>query len=148
MEGDPISVSRLKRVLNFGGKVIWAHNCGRSNPSVIREMLSAHSNLFCDLANMDDQGFYGSGKPRLAGFSYLIMKDGTLDSDQKRLMVDYKNRFMVGSDVAHTEGFRKSQVSKRLQRMRLMLSQVPPDVAERIAFRNAIDVFGLPLKAN
>lgn len=148
MEGDPISVSRLKRVLALGSKVVWAHNCGRSNPSVIREMLSAHSNLFCDLANMDDRGFYGSGKPKLAEFSYLIMKDGVLDSNQKSLMIDYPNRFMVGSDVAHTEGFRKSQVSKRLQRLRLMLGQVPLEVAERIAFRNAIDIFGLPLEAN
>jgi len=148
MEGDPISVSRLKRALDLGGKIVWAHNCGRSNPLVIRKMLSSHLNLFCDLANMDDKGFYGSGKPRLAEFSYLIMKDGVLDNDQRQLMIDYSDRFLVGSDVAHTEGFRNKRVSKNLQRMRMMLGQLPPEVAERAAFRNAIDIFGLPLKTN
>ena len=145
MEGDPIAVSKLRALLNLGAKIVWAHNCGRSHPEVIRDMLSTYKNLFCDLANMDDKGFYGSGKPRLAPFSYLIMKDGRLDPAQLKLMVDYPDRFMVGSDVAHAEGFRKSQVSRRLQRSRLMLGQLPINVADRVAYKNAVAIFGLPI---
>lgn len=146
MEASPKGVAQLKKVLPLGAKIVWAHNCGRARPDVIRSLLGQFENLSCDLANMDDRGFYGSGQPRTESFTHLIMRDGKLDESQKKLMEDFPNRFMVGTDVAHTEGFEKLQVSKRLNRMRLMLGQLSPSTAEKVAYRNAIEIFGLPLK--
>lgn len=146
MEASPKAIRQLHAVLPLGGKIVWAHNCGRAHPDVIRTLLTKYDNLFCDLANMDDQGFYGSGQPRLEDFSYLIMQKGQLDPKQKVLMEAFPERFMVGTDVAHSEGFEKQQISKRLARMRVMLGQLPPATAEKIAYQNAITVFGLPLK--
>jgi hypothetical protein len=148
MEATSKGVGQLKNVLQLGAKIVWAHNCGRARPDIIRSLLNQFDNLSCDLANMDDRGFYGSGQPRVESFTYLIMRDGKLDESQKNLMEDFPNRFMVGSDVAHTEGFEKHQVSKRLNRMRLMLGQLSPATAEKIAYQNAIQIFELPLKLN
>ena len=148
MEASPKGISQLKKVLPLGAKIVWAHNCGRAHPDVIRGLLSQFDNLSCDLANMDDRGFYGSGQPRVESFTYLIMRDGVLDEAQKKLIEDFPNRFMVGTDVAHTEGFEKQQVSKRLNRMRFMLGQLSPATAKKVAYQNAIQIFDLPLTLN
>jgi hypothetical protein len=148
MEASPKGVSQLKKVLPLGAKIVWAHNCGRAHPEVIRDLLRQFDNLFCDLANMDDRGFYGSGQPRTENFTYLIMRNGILDEVQKRLMEDFPGRFMAGTDVAHTGGFEKQQVSKRLNRMRLMLGQLSSATAKKVAYQNAIQIFELPLKTN
>lgn len=146
MEASPKGIRQLEAVLPLGSKIVWAHNCGRAHPDTIRGLLQKHQNLYCDLANMDDQGFYGSGQPRLEIYSYLIMQKGKLDPLQQALMEEFSNRFMVGTDVAHTEGFEKQQVAKRLHRMRVLLGQLSPTAAQKIAYQNAITVFGLPLK--
>ena len=149
MEADPKATDELKRVLQKRpqSKIVWAHNCGRANPEKIRELLQEYKNLYCDLANMNGNGFYGSGQPRMAKYTYLIMdRNQILDSKQKVLMEDFPDRFTVGSDVAHSKGIIGKNVARNMDAMRKLLNQLSPDTAKKIAYQNAISIFDLPLK--
>ncbi len=149
MEADPSATDELKKVFTKkpDSKIVWAHNCGRANPQIIRELLQNYKNLYCDLANMNWDGFYGSGKPRMAEYTYLIMdKNQKLDDKQKSLMEDFPNRFTVGSDVAHTKGILSNNIQRNMNAMRKLLGQLSPEAARKIAYQNAILIFDLPLK--
>jgi predicted TIM-barrel fold metal-dependent hydrolase len=53
-EGEPEVVAGMKQILEKYPKtrIIWAHNCGRSSPEIIRAMLTGYLNLTCDLGGM------------------------------------------------------------------------------------------------
>ncbi|MGQ0664919.1 MAG: amidohydrolase family protein, partial [Pseudomonadota bacterium] len=82
MEGAPDLVANFSRLIADNPKVVyvWAHNCGRSHAPVIRDMLTGHSNLMCDLAgmmNLAPQGFgYGTGWPRMEAYTALMEENG------------------------------------------------------------------------
>jgi predicted TIM-barrel fold metal-dependent hydrolase len=95
---------------------------------------------------MNGNGFYGSGQPKMADYTYLIMdRNQKLDQKQKILMEEFPDRFVVGSDVAHTIGMKNNNIARNMNAMRLLLSQINPQAASKIAYKNAIRIFDLPL---
>jgi hypothetical protein len=149
MEGAPGSRENLRRLLREFPKarLIWAHNCGRTHPKLIRDMLAEHPNLHCDIANMGaDTNGYGRPWPRVESYTVLMVdRDNVLNDDQRRLMNDFADRFLAGTDEAHTRGQQAGTMTRRLGGMRKILGQLEPEAAEKIAYRNAIRVFGLPV---
>ncbi|MGW8247489.1 MAG: amidohydrolase family protein [Acidiferrobacterales bacterium] len=147
MEGYPALVKDFSRLLMEypGTRFVWAHNCGRSKAAVIRSMLSSHPNLFCDLSGMTYTGKrgYGIGWPRMEEFTALIERNGVLFPDMKALYEEFPDRFMIGSDVAHAQGNTIGNYSSRMRRFRLLLGQLRPETARKIAESNAVRVFRL-----
>ena len=71
-----------------------------------------------------------------------VAADGKLDPRWKDLFLRHPDRFMVGTDTWVTSQWdRFAQVQTSL---RAWLAQLPRDVAEKIAFRNAQKFVGLP----
>jgi len=143
-EGEPEVVNGMKSLLEYKpeAKVIWAHNCGRSSAEIIRQILIRYSNLFCDLGGMLNASFAGYGRywPIRTPWMHLIEDgSGQLYSDMKALYEGFPDRFLIGTDAAHTPAL--ADYERRIHRFRQLLSNLQPETAQRLAFKNAEGLF-------
>lgn len=107
-------------------RVLWAHS-GFERPEKVREMLRKHKSLWSDLAFRNDHA--ASGK---------------LDADWRAAFMEFPDRFMVGTDTYTAE--RWHYVVEHANWSRGWMTDLPRDVAERIAYKNGNAVFGSMLK--
>jgi hypothetical protein len=103
-------------------RVLWAHS-GFERPDRVREMLRKHRNLWADLAFRSDHG--ASGK---------------VDPAWREAFLEFPDRFMVGTDTYVAE--RWHYLFEHARWSREWLADLPPDVAERIAWKNGEALFG------
>jgi predicted TIM-barrel fold metal-dependent hydrolase len=96
--------------------ILWAH-AGFERPEKVREMLRKHKNLWADLAFRTDHGSGGKPPP-----------------EWREAFLEFPDRFMVGTDTYIAE--RWHYVPEHSAWSRAWLSTLPPDVAERIAYKN------------
>ena len=111
---------------NPKARIIWAHT-GYSTPAEKLEVYFARH-----------PGLWGE----LSGRTGITDRDGRLTPGWRRLFEKYSDRFVLGSDTWNTE--RWDTYSRIIARYRAWLSQLPPEAAERIAFRNAERIFAEP----
>ena len=109
-----------------GARILWAH-AGFAPPATVREMLSRYKNLWCDLSWRTDHA-----------------PGGKLNPEWRPLFLEMPDRFMVGTDTPSPERWHYIEEHARLARS--WLSELPRDVAEKIAWRNGEALFG-PLAA-
>ena len=102
-------------------RILWAH-AGFDSPARVREMLRKHRNLWCDLAFRTDHA-----------------PGGELDPQWRAVFLEFPDRFMVGTDTFTPE--RWPYVVEHAKLARKWLAQLPPAVAERIAWRNGEALF-------
>ena len=102
-------------------RILWAHS-GFDTPANVRAMLRRHRSLWCDLAFRADHA-----------------PDGQLDAEWRALFIEFPDRFLVGTDTFTPE--RWPYVVEHAKQARRWLAQLPPDVAERIAWRNGEALF-------
>jgi hypothetical protein len=107
-------------------RVLWAHS-GFDRPERVREMLRKHRNLWCDLAWRTDHVRNENAGVRL-------------DPDWRAAMLEFPDRFMVGTDTPTPE--RWHYIAEHSRWVRTWLAELPRDVAEKIAYRNGEAVFG------
>ena len=98
-------------------RVLWAHS-GFDQPDNVRAMLAKHKMLWADLAFRND---YAPG--------------GRLDEAWRKLIIDFPDRFMVGTDTPSPE--RWYYVVEHAKFSRKWIAGLPADVADNVAFRNA-----------
>lgn len=118
---DVDAVERIFRQ-DPGARVLWAH-AGFERPDRVREMLRKHRNLWCDLAFRSEHG---------AG--------GKVPAQWRAAFLEFPDRFMVGTDTFTPE--RWHYVVEHAQWSRQWLADLPPEVAERIAWKNGESLFG------
>lgn len=118
---DVEAVERLFRQ-DPDARILWAHS-GFDRPEKVAEMLRRHANLWCDLAFRNDQA---------AG--------GKVDPAWRAVFMEFPDRFMVGTDTFTPE--RWFYVGEHARWSRAWLADLPPEIAERIAWRNAEMLFG------
>ncbi len=97
--------------------VLWAHS-GFDQPDKVRAMLATYPTLWADLAFRSDHA-----------------PSGRLDATWRRLFADFPTRFMVGTDTFAPE--RWHYVVEHAAYSRKWLAELPPELADNIAFRNA-----------
>jgi predicted TIM-barrel fold metal-dependent hydrolase len=146
LEAEPEPAAAMERVLAAFPRTrfIWAHNCGRSSAAAIAARLERFPNLMCDLGGMAPAtaGGYGRYWPRRTPWIHLVEDGtGTLDPDMKALFERFPDRFMLGTDIAHTPVLQWH--TEIVHRFRIWLSQLSPPTARRIAHGNAREVFKL-----
>jgi hypothetical protein len=127
---------------------VWAHNCGRASAEDTARRLRRFPNLMCDLGDMFNSprrtGGYGRGGPRSSPFVHLVQDDaGRVLPEMKALLEAFPDRFMIGTDCAHTEwlAFYRSRVNQ----IRLLLAQLAPRAAIQIGRENAARLFSRAL---
>ncbi len=104
--------------------IIWAHAGMSTPPAQIDRMLAAYPRLFAELSYRD-----------------VVAADGKLDLLWRGLFLKYPDRFIYGSDTWITP--RWEAVVPLAQSARKWLGELPEDVAEKIAFRNAQRIFSV-----
>jgi hypothetical protein len=108
--------------LDPDARVIWAHSGMTTPPARVDELLGRYSRLYGELS-------YRSG----------IVEGDVLSPGWGALFTKYPQRFLLGSDTWVPE--RWPEVPAIMQSYRAWLSQLPPDVAEKIAWRNGATLF-------
>ncbi len=103
-------------------RILWAHS-GFAQPAQVREMLRKHKNLWSDLAFRSDQASGGKVNP-----------------DWRAAFVEFPDRFLLGTDTYVPE--RWHYINEHANWSRAWLADLPPDLAERIAFKNGDALFG------
>ena len=111
--------------------LVLAH-AGESRPDVLDGLLGRHPNLVVDLSGMHFQR-----TPSLA------TEKGALDPAWKALMVKRPDRFVMGIDVWAARLFEPAMLDRLMTWTRRILGELPPAVAERVAYRNATVLFRL-----
>src|SRR5688572_28030027 len=103
-------------------RVLWAH-AGFDSPERVREMLRKHKNLWCDLSWRTDHA-----------------PEGKLNPDWRKVFLELPDRFLLGTDTPSPQ--RWYFIPEHARLARLWLSELPPEAAEAIAWRNGERVFG------
>jgi Amidohydrolase len=97
--------------------VLWAHS-GFDQADKVRAMLAKYKTLWADLAFRSDHA-----------------PSGKLTATWRQLFLDYPDRFMVGTDTYTPE--RWHYVVENATYSRKWVAELPAEVADNIAFRNA-----------
>jgi predicted TIM-barrel fold metal-dependent hydrolase len=114
-----------------GATVVLAH-AGEGPPARIEGLLSRNPNLLVDLSGMHFQR-----TPALA------TETGPLDPAWKAVIVKYPERFLIGVDVWAPRLFEPATLDKLMTWTRRVLGELPPPVAERVAWKNAAALYKL-----
>jgi hypothetical protein len=124
---DDDAIDRLMRHAPRA-QLIWAHTgIGGAPIARVRALLARYPSLMGELS-------YRSG---------LTGADGHLSVDWKALITAYPDRFMVGSDTWINA--RWSDYEGLMRGARLWLGDLPPSIAQRVAWSNAAQMFGVDL---
>jgi predicted TIM-barrel fold metal-dependent hydrolase len=105
--------------------LVLAHG-GESKPDVLDGLLTRHANLVIDLSGMHFQR-----TPSLA------TEKGPLDPAWKALITKRPERFVMGIDVWAARLFEPAMLDRLMTWTRRILGELPPEVAERVAHKNA-----------
>jgi predicted TIM-barrel fold metal-dependent hydrolase len=109
--------------------VVIAHG-GEGPPARVDALLARHPNLFFDLSGMHFQR-----KPALA------TEMGPLEPAWKSVIEKHPDRFLIGIDVWAARLFEAATLDKLMAWTRRILGELKPDVAERVAAKNAAAVY-------
>ncbi len=109
--------------------IILAHG-GSAEPALLEGLLSRHANLRVDLS-----GMHYLRTPRLA------IETGPLDPKWKALIEKMPDRFLMGIDVWAPRLFEPATLDRLIGWTRRILGELPPEVAEKVAHRNAARLF-------
>ena len=114
---------------NPKARIIWAHTGFGTPPEKVEAYLVRYPDLWGELSYRD--GITGP--------------DGRLSETWRRLFERYPDRFLVGSDTWTNSRWQEYEAI--IAGYRAWLAQLPRDVAEKIAFRNAERLFPPAAKA-
>ena len=119
--------ANVTAIFNFepNAKIFWGHAGMSEPPEVVSAMLDQYPNLWTDLSYREYQ---------------IIAPDGQIAPEWLALFLRHPDRITVGSDTWVTARWRGYE--QTIEQHRLYLDQLPRDVAEKIAFRNAVRLFG------
>jgi hypothetical protein len=118
---------------------IWAHS-GDAQPEQLRPLLEALDNLHLDISCRNPLESF-EGRLTSTELQRLDEADGTLKTAWKELLTDYADRFYFGSDIGPNG--RLEQYGEIQDYYRGILAQLDPEVAEKIAYKNAQKLYGL-----
>ena len=104
-------------------KVIWAHAGMSSTPQAVGALVDRYPTLWVDLALRNGD----------------VAPGGTLDPGWRALFLRHPDRFLAGTDTWVTS--RWEALPSSVTDVRAYLKQLPPDVAEKIAYKNAERLF-------
>ena len=133
----PANIEAFERLLahNRNARFVWAHagtdSLGTRTPPLQAGLLSRNPNLYMSLR------LGTSGPPPFVALG----QDGRLKPFWLQLLSTYPDRFVIGTDVFHNPG--NANLEESLENYRMMLGQLPADLAEAIANGNARRLYRL-----
>jgi hypothetical protein len=110
-----------------GATVIWAHGGAYPYPALLRDYLQRYPGLYIDLSVRDQR----------------VAPNGEIDPEWELLLMELPERFMVGVDTYRADRWRS--FPEVVGQIRNWLDQLPEEVADSIAYRNAARLFELSI---
>lgn len=105
-------------------KVIWAHAGLSTGAEEVYDLMAEYPNLLADTSLREWQ---------------MVGNDGDLDPTWKKIIFDFQDRLMLGSDTwVNSQWERYGDI---ILINRAVLSKLPREVAEKLAYKNAERVF-------
>ncbi len=136
------NIAAFERLLahNRNARVIWAHagwcNTGHRTPELCAQLLGRHPNLYMSFKIRRDS---------LAEMRPLT-EDFRIKPEWLNLIQTYPDRFVIGSDIFYVTPRAPFQIGpprgKRVETEHL-LAVLPPELANKIAYENALHLFKL-----
>ncbi len=139
-----------------GARIVWAHagvdHTGMLSVELIRRMMREHPNLYMSIKALPQ-----SPEPNTA-----LAREGRLRPDWRRLIAEFPDRFVIGTDrfygsstVGMKAGGNTNQRAsagsifmertvQMTQAAQTLLSQLPPQLAQRVAVDNVKAIYRLP----
>ena len=111
--------------------IVLAH-AGGTTPAILERLLARNANLIVDLSGMHFQR-----TPALA------KEKGALDPAWKALISKKPDRFLMGLDVWAPAQFEPAMLDRLMRWTRRVLGELPPEAAERVAWKNAATLYQL-----
>ncbi|MBI1743739.1 amidohydrolase family protein [Candidatus Acetothermia bacterium] len=131
--------AELERALdhNRNATIIWAH-MGDGQPTLIREMLKKHANLYVDISARNP--YMQRGRP--IQDQSLTNTDGSLKSDWESVFEEFADRILYGTDIGGAGG-QFLDVDQLVSYYRSVLGQLTTQTAEKIGYKNVQKFLGL-----
>lgn len=120
---DPNALHQLF-ALDPGIRVLWAHAGMFTQPDTINDMLERYPTLYVELSHRGD-----------------VAPKGVLAPAWRELLLRFPRRFLLGSGTYTSEYWYQFRYMQ--DRYRGWLKSLPPEVKERIAFRNGLELFDI-----
>jgi predicted TIM-barrel fold metal-dependent hydrolase len=105
-------------------KILWAHAGLSEPPEVAMQLMDEYRNLWVDISIRE----------------HAIAPGGELSENWQALFLKHPDRITIGSDTWIPS--RWGQYEQVIEFDRGWLAQLPREVAEKIAYRNAVRLFG------
>jgi hypothetical protein len=106
-------------------KIIWAHAGMIESAETVEAMMTRYSTLYADTSYREYD---------------ILIADGTIDKDWRRVIERFSDRFMVGSDT--WVNLQWDNYEELIDMNRKWLSRFSRPIAEKIAYKNAQRLFG------
>jgi hypothetical protein len=116
---DADAIERLFRQ-DPDARIIWAH-AGFEPPLRVRDMMRRYKSLWAELSSRGD-----------------LAPNGQLTGEWRALLLEFPDRFMVGTDTFTPE--RWTVIGSSASSVRAWLAELPVEVAERVAYKNGESV--------
>ncbi len=115
------------------------------HPKQVRLILSKHPNVYMTISKkeQDKKGYSDSNKSMLLGQGFLN-KNGKIRSSWLKLIIDYSDRLMFATDAHKTHRWEKYK--EIVYNYRHFVTQLPPEVAKRVSYQNAEDLYGVKVE--
>ncbi|HJO71604.1 MAG TPA: amidohydrolase family protein [Rhodospirillales bacterium] len=122
---------------NPSARMILAHCGSNTGPKDVKPLFEKYPNFFCDLSarsvpKIPAKAFVHKPEQKIFG------PDGIV-SGWKDLIEEMPDRFLVGSDVY--DGAKYAKAIKVIRKG--LLGNLSPETVEKVAYKNAIKLFGL-----
>lgn len=135
------NLAAFERLLahNRGARIIWAHagwdNTGQRTPALCRRLLESHSNLYMSI-KLEEISLQATSP----------LEKGRLKPEWLELFRAFPDRFVLGTDQFYTSPRVPFSWAGRGQWVKVLLRQLPADLAQKIARDNVFRVFPLARK--
>ncbi|TVP87910.1 MAG: amidohydrolase [Thioalkalivibrio sp.] len=122
IHGDPAVIDRAYEI-EPDAVILWAHAGTFPYPPLIADYLSRYPRLHVDLSMRSER----------------LIADGFMPLEWQDLLIAHADRFLIGADTFSAR--RWAELDRHVADIREWLDQLPPDVADRIAYGNADRLF-------
>lgn len=134
MDAELESVQSMERLLaaNRDGIWLWAHTGHYAPPDLLRRLFTEHENLYCELSYRTSSSSSRTAVP--------MDTNGVLHEAWRELLNDFPERFVIGTDLVRPD---RALYVQHIGKWRTILSQLEPEAAAQIAYRNAEALLGI-----
>ena len=136
-QSDEDTLEQLSMLADYNpnGKIILAHCGTNSSSQQIKILMENHQNIFCDLSYRHKPML---SDKRIKRFPEMeIFDESSIHDDWRELIISMPDRFMVGTDTKVLKPYNNAVENIRTG----LLANLPQDVAEKVAYKNAEIIF-------